>query len=81
MDRSILLGLGFDCKDGQRRITLNKNYRLYGGSKQTHHMMQEKCVKFTEQLERKGKTLEEISFEEFYEIARKAGLKVPKKRF
>lgn len=81
MDRSILLGLGFDAKDGQRRITLAKNYRLYGGSKETHRMMQEKCIKFNENLKKKGKALDEISIEEFYEIAHKVGLKVSKKRF
>lgn len=81
MDRSILLGLGLDCKDGQKRITLAKNYWLYGGSKQTHRMMQEKCIKFNEKLKKKGKALDDINMDEFYEIAHKAGLKVPKKRF
>lgn len=81
MDRSILLGLGFDCKDGQRRITLAENYRLYGGSKETHRMMHDKCIKFNEHLKKRGKTLDDIDIEEFYQIAHKAGLKVPKKRF
>jgi hypothetical protein len=80
MDKSILLGLGFDCKDGQRRITLARNYRIYGGSKETHKMMQEKCIKFNEQLKKKHKTLNKITVEEFYDIAQKVGLKVPKKK-
>lgn len=80
MDKAILLGLGFDGKDSQKRITLAKNFRLYGGSKQTHRMMQEECTKFNEALKKRGKTLDDINIDEFYEIAYKTGLKVPKKR-
>lgn len=75
--KKILLGLGFDCKDGHIRITKGKNFRLYGGSKETHEFMQEKAIKFNEQLVKKGKKLDEISKEEFYEIASKIGLKIP----
>lgn len=71
-----LLGLGFDCKDGHLRITHGKNYRLYGGSENTHNIMFEKITKFNEQLDRKGKKLENMSEGEFYDIANKVGLKV-----
>lgn len=73
--RKILLGLGLDSKDGHVRITKGKNFRLYGGSEQTHELMQEKAVKFNEHLDKKGKTLDSVSKEEFYEIATKIGLK------
>ena len=73
--RKILLGLGFDARDGHLRITRGKNFRLFGGSQQTHEMMQEKAVKFNEQLKARGKILEEIDRKEFYEIADKIGLK------
>lgn len=71
-----LLGLGFDCKDGHLRITYGKNYRLYGGSEETHNLMFEKVTKFNEQLDKKGKKLEDITEHEFYEIAAKVGLNV-----
>lgn len=74
--KKILLGLGFDCKDGHIRITRGKNFRLYGGSKETHEFMQEKVIKFNEQLDKRGKAIDEISKEEFYEIASKIGLKI-----
>lgn len=77
--KRILLGLGFDCKDGHRRITIGKNFRLYGGSRETHQLMQEKAIKFNEELAHRHKTLNEINKEEFYEIANKIGLKVPSK--
>ncbi|MDP8235801.1 MAG: hypothetical protein P9M08_05420 [Candidatus Erginobacter occultus] len=75
--KSLLLGLGFDNQDGQRRITRGENFRLYGGSADTHSLMQEKAIKFNEQLKQKGKTLEEISRPEFKEIADKIGLHPP----
>ena len=81
MGRSILLGLGFDSKDGHKRITIGNNYRLYGGSKETHRMMQEKCTKFNEGLKKRAKTLDTISAEEFYDIAHKIGLRVHQGRF
>lgn len=78
MERSILLGLGFDCTDGHIRITRGKNFRLYGGSEMTHQQMQEKAIKFNEYLDKKGKVLDELTVEEFYDIARKIGLTIPK---
>ena len=74
--RKILLGLGFDAKDGHVRITKGKNFRLFGGSKETHEMMQEKSMKFNEQLDKRRKTLDDINEKEFYEIAKIVGLKV-----
>jgi len=75
--RKILLGLGLDCKDGPVRLTKGKNFRLYGGSEETHDLMQEKAVKFNEHLDKRRKTLEKLDKKEFYDIAHKIGLKVP----
>ena len=72
--------MGFDCKDGHIRITKGENFRLYGGSQKTHEFMQEKAIKFNEQLDKRNKTIDEISREKFYEIATKIGLKVPEDR-
>lgn len=80
MDKSILLGLGFDCKDGHIRITKGKNFRLYGGSRKTHEKMQEKAIKFNERLDKCGKTLDQISAEEFYDIADRIGLVILDKK-
>jgi hypothetical protein len=77
--RKILLGLGLDCKDGHVRITKGENFRLYGGSSQTHEMMQEKAIKFNEQLDKRHKTLDDIGEKEFRDISRSIGLKIPAK--
>jgi len=77
VSKSYLLGLGFDNEDGHLRITRGKNFRLYGGSEDTHSLMQEKAIKFNEHLKQAGKTLDEISKKEFRDIAEKIGLKLP----
>jgi len=77
MNKKVLLGLGFDAKDGHVRITKGENFRLLGGSEETHEMMQEKAVKFNEQLDKRHKRLDDISDGEFYEIANTIGLKIP----
>jgi hypothetical protein len=76
--KSLLLGLGLDCDDGHTRITKGKNFRIYGGSRETHEKMQEKAIKFNEHLKKRGKTLEEISNKELREIADKIGFRVLK---
>lgn len=75
-----MLGLGLDCKDGHKRITKGKNFRLIGGSEKTHEEMQEKAVKFNEHLAKKRKTIDEISIQEFVDIAHRIGLKLPEKK-
>lgn len=69
--RKILLGLGFDAEDGHVRITKGKNFRLFGGSEGTHEILQEKAIKFNEQLNKLGKGLDEISKDEFFDIIHK----------
>ncbi|HOE26323.1 MAG: hypothetical protein IT574_06675 [Candidatus Aureabacteria bacterium] len=68
--KRLLLGLGFDCRDGLWRVTRGKNFRLYGGSEETHGEMQEKAIKLNEQLEKRKKTLDTVSIDELAEIAR-----------
>ena len=75
--RKIILGLGFDSKDGHLRITKGDNFRLFGGSEDTHEMMQEKAIKFNEQLDKRNKSLEDINEKEFREISKAIGLKIP----
>ena len=75
--RKIILGLGFDSKDGHLRITKGDNFRLFGGSEDTHEMMQEKAIKFNEHLDKRHKSLEDISQKEFREISKAIGLKIP----
>jgi hypothetical protein len=68
--QAAILGLGFDDKDGQTRLTRGKNFVLYGGSQETHAQMQETAIKINEHLDRRGKQLEEVSPRELHDIYR-----------
>lgn len=67
-----LLGLGLDCTDDQTRLTRGKNFVLYGGSSETHGKMQEVAIKVNEQLDKKGKRLEDVTRQELTDILHKA---------
>jgi hypothetical protein len=70
---AMMLGLGLD-NDGHKRLTTGPNFVLLGGSKETHEVMTEKAIRINEKLAAKGKKLEEITGEEFDEIAHSIGL-------
>jgi hypothetical protein len=72
--RALLLGVGLDS-DGHKRVTTGPNFALVGGSQDTHAEMTEKAVKINEKLAARGKQLEEVSREEFDDIAHEVGLK------
>lgn len=72
----MMLGLGLDS-DGHKRVTTGPNFVLLGGSQETHEVMTEKAVKINEKLASKGKKLEEVSREEFDDIAHSVGLHRP----
>ena len=69
-----MLGVGLDS-DGHKRLTTGPNFALVGGSEETHAQMTEKAVKINEKLKSRGKRLEEVSHEEFDDIALEVGLK------
>jgi hypothetical protein len=71
--RAIMLGVGLDS-DGHKRLTTGPNFVLAGGSEETHEVMTEKAVKINEKLAAKGKQLEDVSHEEFDDIAQSVGL-------
>ena len=72
--RAMLLGLGFDHEDGHKRITRGENFYLVGGSKRTHDRMVDTSLAVNEELQRRAKRLEELTPEEWRELARKLRL-------
>ncbi|MCK5844973.1 MAG: hypothetical protein KAG97_09715 [Victivallales bacterium] len=70
--KAMLFGVGFDSKDEHTRITKGENFRLVGGSEETHDRMTETAIKVNERLDSKGKVLEEVSKDEFTDILREA---------
>ena len=74
--KALLLGVGLDS-DGHKRVTTGPNFALVGGSKETHEVMTEKAIKINEKLAAKGKHLDNVTHEEFDEIAHSVGLHRP----
>ena len=70
---AVLFGLGLDS-DGHKRVTTGPNFALLGGTHETHEVMTEKAIKINEKLAAKGKKLEDVSREEFDDIAHSVGL-------
>ena len=70
----MLLRMGLDV-DGHERITTGANFVLLGGGEETHEEMVEKAIQIDGKLAYKGKQLEEVSADEFGEIARSVGLR------
>ena len=75
-DKSLLIGLGLDNDDGHVRVTRGANFRLLGGSQDTHEQMQEQTIKFSEKLDQRGRKLDDVSREEFLDLAHEAGMNV-----
>jgi hypothetical protein len=75
-----LLGLAFDHDDGHTRLTRGDNFVLYGGSDETHAVMQETAVKINEHLGREGRRLEDVSVGELRDICREVTDSITKTR-
>ena len=74
-----LVGIGLDGDDGHTRVTRGKNFVLWGGSQETHSVMQETAIKVNERLDQKGKRMEDVSVNELrdiiHDVADSMGLK------
>lgn len=66
--KAALLGVAFDAEDGHTRLTRGENFLLCGGSQETHGEMQETAIKLNEQLDRRGRRLEDVSLPELRDI-------------
>jgi len=64
-----LLGLGFDARPDEKRVTRGKNFLLLGGSRETHGRMVETALVFNELVDKRGKRIEQVNARELSEIA------------
>lgn len=74
-EKAVILGVGLDGEKDGVRITRGENFYLYGGSEKTHTVMQEKAMTFNDILGKRKKKLDDLSHEEFLDIADQVGLK------
>jgi len=68
-----IVGIALD-NDGHKRLTRGENFILAGGSEESHGRMTEGMIKLNESLKKRVKQLEEVSKEEFTDLAHKSGL-------
>ena len=64
----MLLGLGFDNKDGHKRYTKGDDFVLMGGSEETHEKMTETAIKVSEKLAKKDRSIRTASDEELRDV-------------
>lgn len=67
-----VLGVGLDGTDGHTRVTRTEEMVVVGGSAETHERMQETAIRFGENLEKRGKTIQEASVREVIDLLREA---------
>jgi hypothetical protein len=69
-DRRVVgfVGIGLDNEDEHKRLTRTEHFFLIGGSHATHEHMQDTAIRFAEELERRGKRLEQTAVDEVLEI-------------
>lgn len=67
---SALLGIGFDGDDGVTRLTRGDEFVLFGGSPDTHSVMQEAVIKVAERLKARGKRISDASAAELKDTFR-----------
>ena len=63
-----LLGVGFDSKDGQIRITQADPYHVLMGSGETHEALQKICRQIEASIKSSGRVLSDYTPEEFMEL-------------
>lgn len=80
--KATILGVGMDCDDGEVRVTNAENFVLVGGSHDTHECMQDRCIKFNEILDSRGKRVEDLERQELIDVAAECEMPLvsPRKR-
>jgi len=63
-----ILGIGLDNRDGHVRLTNAEQFTIAGGSEETHERMTETLLKTCENLERRGKTLNNTDVREIADL-------------
>jgi hypothetical protein len=66
------IGVGLDNRDGETRVTKSEYFVLLGGSEATHERMQDTAIRFTDELNKRGKTLHETEPDEVMELLHRA---------
>jgi len=69
---ALLVGVGLDREDDHVRLTKGENFRLVGGSEETHERMLETTLRLNEKLKQRGKELGDVEGDEFRDLLRES---------
>ena len=67
-------GIGLDNEDGHVRITTMENFRLLGGSEETHGQMQEGAIRVNEKLRSQERRVTDLTVRQFVDLAGEVGM-------
>ncbi len=67
-------GIGLDNEDGHVRITTMENFRLLGGSEETHGRMQEGAIRVNEKLRSQDRRVTDLTVRQFVDLAGEVGM-------
>ncbi len=67
--RARLVGLGLDGHDGHVRVTFSDEFRLVGGSSETHVRMQAAAREILAEFAAEGVSLENLSYAQYLTLA------------
>lgn len=68
--RAVLVGRALGKGDGHIRVTFGDDFRIEGGSKETHAVLQRQTQAIREELNRRGLSLANITRETYHEVVR-----------
>ncbi|NRA11185.1 MAG: hypothetical protein HRT57_04430 [Crocinitomicaceae bacterium] len=63
-----LLGIGFDNDDGHIRISHSEHSKIFMGSKESHHVLQQMCIDIEEAVRLSGRELSDYTSDEFLKL-------------
>jgi len=58
--KGMIVGVGHDHSDGHKRITKGDRIYVVGGSKETHEVLTDKAIRFTEEVKKRGRTMDNL---------------------
>lgn len=66
--KGLLVGVRVDKGDGHTRVSRGDDFLAVGGTKEAHEHLREAVAEISDEVKRRGRTVEEVRREEFREI-------------
>jgi hypothetical protein len=70
----LIVSMGGDDSERHTRLTTGDNFLIYGGSEQTHSIMQDKIAELCEIIKQRGLELTQMEPDEIKQVVKEVGL-------